>query len=669
MRRFLAGLATLGFRAAPRPLFRNSVLSGVAVLAGTLVVWQSLVARDRRQLANATDLAASAIADKLSSEILSRTMPVRRLAVRWGLHVRPVREQWMSEAELFATAMPGYLAIAWVDSDLQPQWFAPQAGNAALAAPQWTEQPRSRDAFERARESRALAASRSIELAGERAFLVCMPVVSDGVLRGFIAGLFRTDELLNDILTAASPSAFATAVYDGDRQLYPRRARGTVSQPLSERKVDIHGIPWQVRVSPRAASLLDARSRLPQFVLIAGIGLALLVGVAVRLAETRQVRARALERLNRKLEREIAERHRVAEELRRANEALHSVIETCPLAILGIDARRLVTIWNSAASSTLGWGSGEVMGRPAPVLSDRVPAVAPGVERLVRLDCLLPVKNGGEIQAQVWGAILCSRNGSFAGMIWLIADQTEHKRLEDRLRRSEKFEAVSRLAGGLAHDFNNILGVIIGYAERVRDRIEPEGPLAAQLEQILAAAERAAAITDQLLAFGRGQTIRPELIDVNRFACELRPTLQKLVGDNVDIVIPAARTMGKVRIDPAQLQQVINTLALNAREAMPEGGRLSIETHDVVLGCEYAERLEVPAGAYVVLSITDTGSGVDDDTLQHLFEPFFTTRPLGRGIGLGLSTVHGIATQNGGGVEVNSNPGRGTVFRIYLPVA
>src|SRR5438477_5750179 len=229
-------------------------------------------------------------------------------------------------------------------------------------------------------------------------------------------------------------------------------------------------------------------------------------------------------------------------------------------------------------------------------------------------------------------------------------------------------EAVGRLAGGIAHDFNNLLMVISGYGEFLLDRIGPDPALRCPAEEIANAAERATSLTRQLLAFSRKQMMTPKVLDLNSVVTENLRMLTRMIGEDIDLVMIPSADLGAVRADPGQIDQVIMNLAVNARDAMPQGGRLTIETANVTLDEDYA-RLHAPlkSGEYVMLAISDTGIGMDAETQTHIFEPFFTTKESGKGTGLGLATAYGIVKQSGGGIRLYSEPGQGTTFRIYMP--
>src|SRR5438105_3529716 len=246
-------------------------------------------------------------------------------------------------------------------------------------------------------------------------------------------------------------------------------------------------------------------------------------------------------------------------------------------------------------------------------------------------------------------------------------DVTERRALEQQLRQAQKMEAVGRLAGGIAHDFNNLLMVISGYSEFLLDRIGPDANLRAPAQEIANAAERATSLTRQLLAFSRKQMLAPKVVDLNAVVTESLKMLTRLIGEDIDLVMVPGADLGAVKADPGQIEQVVMNLAVNARDAMPHGGKLTIETANVTLDESYTRfHAGVNPGEYVMLAISDTGSGMDAETQSHIFEPFFSTKGT-KGTGLGLSTVYGIVKQSGGYIWVTSEAGKGTTFKVYLP--
>ena len=251
------------------------------------------------------------------------------------------------------------------------------------------------------------------------------------------------------------------------------------------------------------------------------------------------------------------------------------------------------------------------------------------------------------------------------------AEEREEERcLEEQLRQAQKMESIGTLAGGIAHEFNNLLTPIIGYSELVLNEIRNDDPQRRNIEEIKKAGERAASLTKQLLAYSRKQVLQPRVLDLNAVIAELDKMLRRLIGADIELVTRLAPELGRVKIDPSQIGQIVINLAVNSRDAMPQGGKLTIETTNAQLDEAYARKnVAVTPGQYVLLSVSDTGCGMDAQTQSRVFEPFFTTKEIGKGTGLGLSMVYGIVKQSGGDIWVYSEIGRGTVFKIYLPRA
>ena len=273
-------------------------------------------------------------------------------------------------------------------------------------------------------------------------------------------------------------------------------------------------------------------------------------------------------------------------------------------------------------------------------------------------------KDGTPVHAAVWAAPLFNEAGETAEVVAFLADTTREKRLAEQLQQAQKMEAVGRLAGGIAHDFNNVLTAITGYCELALRKIRPDEPVRRHLEGIRAAADKATAFTRQVLSFSRKQKSSPRLVDLDDVAASVVSMLRPVIGEDIRVVQARSSSLWPVLADPGHLQQVLLNLAVNARDAMPEGGELTIETANVELPDAQSPAAQ---GPHVMVAVRDTGVGMNEEIRSHLFEPFFTTKEPGRGTGLGLATVHGAVKQSGGHLVVESLPGRGSTFRVYLP--
>ena len=368
-------------------------------------------------------------------------------------------------------------------------------------------------------------------------------------------------------------------------------------------------------------------------------------------------------------------RHERAERaLREANQHLAAVIQSSPLAIYTLDPESTVRSWNRAAEALYGWPAEEVIGRPLPTIGQDLEDHARLRDRVLRGEALRGVevtrrrKDGTLVNISLSVAPLHDAAGQVTGMLSLAADITEMRQLEVQYRQAQKMEAVGRLAGGIAHDFNNLLTAIIGTTALVLEDLGLESRARLDIQEIEKAAKRAAGLTRQLLIFSRQQVLEPRALDLNALVGNLEKMLHRLIGEDVELRTKPAAGLGAVRADPGQLEQAIVNLVVNARDAMPKGGRLTIETADVELDRSYvAGHVPTQPGPYVLLAVSDTGVGMDGATKARLFEPFFTTKEPGRGTGLGLATVYGIVKQSGGYVWAYSELGHGTTFKIYLP--
>ncbi len=369
--------------------------------------------------------------------------------------------------------------------------------------------------------------------------------------------------------------------------------------------------------------------------------------------------------------RDVSRHRRAAEELRHANETLRALIEATPLAIVAIDSEENVSKWNSAAEKMFGWSEAEVLGRPLPSERCEWPVLQEAARcgGSITKEATRSRKDGTLVEVTISAGPLAEPGAAPAGAVSVITDITEQKRLEQQLRQAQKMDAIGRLAGGVAHDFNNLLTVVMGYGEMLMSGLAADGRPREYALEILRAAEKASTLTKQLLAFSRRQVAYPVLLDINPVVSGVSNMLRRLIGENIELVLLLNPTVGAVRADPGQIEQIIINLVVNARDAMPGGGRISIETGIAELGDEYAKtHLGVQPGRYVCISVTDTGCGIPRTTQGQIFEPFFTTKDVGQGTGLGLSTIYGIVKQNNGSIWVYSEPGKGSAFKIYLPV-
>ena len=372
---------------------------------------------------------------------------------------------------------------------------------------------------------------------------------------------------------------------------------------------------------------------------------------------------------------DITERRRADEALRSSQDQYRALVDGVRDVIFALSPDGVLTALNPVFEEITGWSRAEWLGRQFAELLH--PADLPGalglLQQVLRAEprptaqLRVRTRDGGYRVGEFRAAVQ-RRDGAVVGILGIVRDITDRLTLEEQFRQAQKMEAVGQLAGGVAHDFNNLLTVISSYSELVLGALAPDDERRADLEEIQAAAARATALTRQLLAFSRRQVLQPTVLSLNAVVTHAENLLGRLMGEDVALVTRLDPALGSVKADAGQLEQVIMNLAVNARDAMPGGGTLTIETRNVEIGGAAAGAPEsvVPPGGYVLLRVADTGTGMDAGTRARIFEPFFTTKEPGKGTGLGLATVYGIVKQSGGYIFVDSEPGRGAAFRVYL---
>ena len=347
---------------------------------------------------------------------------------------------------------------------------------------------------------------------------------------------------------------------------------------------------------------------------------------------------------------------------------LEALVEASPMAILMLDLEKRVTLWNPAAERIFGWTFEELRGQPYPLVPDDgwaefevfFETVVQG-EGFSGVEARRTCKDGTTVDLEIATAPLCNADGVVVGAMAILDSRTEQKQLEARYRQAQKMEAVGRLAGGIAHDFNNALTVILNACEIARMR-HPDSPVLDDVATIERAGRRAAELTRQLLAFSRRQVLQPLVIDLNEVVASSVDMLRRVIGEDITVQTLLDSRLGCVLADPGQLEQLVMNLALNARDAMPNGGVMTLSTRELGPGHQFGD------GVWVELKVMDTGMGIAPDVLPHIFEPFFTTKDAGTGSGLGLASVYGVVHQSGGEVLVEANQGSGAVFRVLFPV-
>ncbi|PYT03174.1 MAG: hybrid sensor histidine kinase/response regulator, partial [Acidobacteria bacterium] len=375
---------------------------------------------------------------------------------------------------------------------------------------------------------------------------------------------------------------------------------------------------------------------------------------------------------------DVTERLRAEDALRRSEEKYRSLLAHVPDVTWTSDSEGVTPFISPNVEKVCGFNAEEVCRRPEELWFGRIhpddlERVFKSYRSLFKGDGVFDVEYRYRRMDGEWiwlhdRAIATYEKDGRAYADGMFTDVTERKEIEERLLQSQRMESVGRLAGGVAHDFNNLLTVVNGYSDLALRRLKDGDPLRRTVEEIRRAGERAARLTRQLLAFSRKQILQPKTLDLNALVSESGKMLRRVIGEDVEIVLALRPDLWKVRVDPAQLDQVLVNLAVNSRDAMPSGGTLSVVTDNVNVGAEGARRAApTQDGPHVLLKVSDTGCGMDAETMARVFEPFFTTKETGKGTGLGLSTVYGIIQQSGGFITVESEVGHGTTFSVYLP--
>jgi len=364
--------------------------------------------------------------------------------------------------------------------------------------------------------------------------------------------------------------------------------------------------------------------------------------------------------------------------LNKSEQMMVALLESASQAIISVDTTGKMVLANTRTEAMFGYSRGELLGASVDLLLPESKRSQHGRQRAeyftrphvrpmgIGMELAGRRKDGTEFPVEVSLSYVEIEEGLFA--IAFVSDISQRKNLEEQLQHAQKMEAVGRLAGGVAHDFNNMLTVIAGYNRMLLDELSPLDPLRSYAEEALTAADRAAELTNQLLAFSRRQITQPRVASVNSVVSQAEKMLHRLIGEDIKLVSKLSPDAGNIRVDPGHLEQALVNLAVNSRDAMPLGGRLTLETANVALDEHYARsHLGVKPGQFVMIAVTDNGSGMDAATRRHIFEPFFTTKEKGKGTGLGLATVYGIVKQAGGDIWVYSELGHGTAFKLYFP--
>ncbi len=672
------------------------LIVGAGVLVFTLIICLALSSWEQTQAEQKILLTSSSLTANIRSRTNARVEALARLKKHWAVRENLGESEQREDAAFMSNYILGCEAIGYVDTSCKTRWLA-QTAERPLSYFDlgWAEGLLIELGIPANHEQSLI--THTIEApGGEKVFLVTIPNFPGKGRDGTIVGVFSVEETVDAILNQTVAVGYSLSIFDGHEQIYSRDFAG--AHKGRDWKVasviPLQNVRWQMETWPSQAILDEGRSYLPEVILAGGTLMALLLAVAILLAQTARARTAAVLAGNLEMKREIAEHKRTEDALRKSEDRFRAFVEQSSEGIWCYEAEQPIPITLSASEQV------ELFHRYG-YLAECNDAMAhmygaSSAEELIgaRVNDLLPLdeENRGYLMAFINSGyrmvdaethevdkhghqryflnnlIGVVENGFLLRAWGSQREITERKLLEQRLHQSQRMEAVGRLAGGIAHDFNNLLTAIIGYSDLLLMDLNGNQNARSSAEEVKKAGQRAAGLTRQLLAFSRKQVLQPKVIELNAVVEDMDKMLRRLIGEDIELITVLEESRGRVKADPGQIEQVIMNLAVNSRDAMPRGGKLTIETANIVLDHLYArQHMEVEPGPYVMLAVSDTGHGMDKETQAHIFEPFFTTKESGQGTGLGLATVYGIIRQSGGNIWVYSEPGQGTTFKIYLP--
>lgn len=669
---------------------------GTGVIVFTFIICLALSNWEQTQAKQKILLTSSSLTANIRSRINARVEALARLKKHWAVGEILGDSEQRADAAFMLNYILGCESIGYVDTSYKTHWLAQTAERPlsysdlgwaeGLLIELGTPADREQSLITRATEAPG----------GEKVFLVAIPNFPGKGRDGTIVGVFSVQVTVDAILNQTVALGYSISIFDGHQHIYSRDFAD--EHKGRDRKVDsvipLRNVTWQMEVRPSQAILDQGRSYLPEVILAGGTLMALLLAVAVFLAQTAHARTAAVLAGNREMKHEIAERKRTEDALRKSEERYRAFVQQSSEGIWCYEAEQPIPITLEAAEQVELFHRYGYLAECNDVMAHMYEASS--AEEIIgaRVNDLLPLDEENReylmafidsgyrmVDAETHEVDKHGHQRYFLNnLVGVVEDGfllrawgsqreiTERKFLEQQLLQSQRMEAVGRLAGGVAHDFNNLLTAIIGYSELMLMDSNVNQTARASAEEIKKAGQRAAGLTRQLLAFSRKQVLQPKVIEMNAVVEDMNKMLRRLIGEDIELITVLEESRGRVKADPGQIEQVIMNLVVNARDAMPRGGKLTIETANIELDELYSRKhMEVEPGSYVMLAVSDTGHGMDKEILSHIFEPFFTTKEAGRGTGLGLATVYGIIRQSGGNIWVYSEPDQGSTFKVYLP--
>jgi PAS domain S-box-containing protein len=639
-------------------------------VAFAVTLWQGVGAQDHARIERLVQAEAARVQQQLQNDLPGQFVPLVQVAGRWGPKGKPADDKLADDAGNYIGQHPGCLAVAWVDANGRFEWLESVQEARHFEEVLFAEGGQGQAFLAQARGRSETTLGRAAEGAGQRRSLLLGYVPIPGA--GGLLAVFRLQEMLDAVLNANVAPGFAVSIDEGQRTVYSRLTAEKVHRAGWERhnQVQIGGMAWQVHTWPTPEVMDKERFSLPKWGLAFGFLLIALLALAVRLARTAHRRAQALEA-------EMAERHLAAKALRASEAKYRSLIENLEQSVFLKDRELHFIAANKQFCQSLGCDEAAIVGKTD---FDFFP---PDLAEKYRTDDRVVMAEGKRMELEeqnpLDGKLRTVRvvktpvrddQGHIIGVLGIFWDVTQERALGLQLRQAQKMEAIGQLAGGIAHDFNNLLTAIMGNLSLMSTRMpttDPSREFALAAEQ---ASHRAAHLTKQLLGFSRRTLLCSQPTDIKIAMDEVIDILRRTIDPRIHVEVKAAADVWRVQADPTQLNQVLMNLCLNARDAMPEGGYLRLESKNMVLDeSDVRMSLEARPGEFVCLRVSDTGHGIPREVRPRIFEPFFTTKGPGQGTGLGLAMVFGIVKQHRGWIDCYSEVNEGTRFDIYLPRA
>jgi PAS domain S-box-containing protein len=644
----------------------------LGTMASVVLLWQGLLAQERRQIREKVTVGGDSI-----GRALVRDFQTRLTALQGYGEASAGRDQGaavnvrLSEANLFLALFQDYRTVAWVDPSLDVRWVASRKGEGITGARIAAFSQGQIALLQAARDTRGsvVAPARNRD-DDSRQFAIYLPIYTGQGFRGYIFGLLDVGAFLAVAIPEHRFPGLSAVVFDGIDELFRLhdRADELPEQWRQRREVALNDNVWRLDVWPTQTLIDRTRTVLPLAALVTGMLLTALIALANYFQDQ-------VSRERKRAERKLAERE----------QRLRGVIDNVADAIVTIRESSAIESFNAAAESIFGYSAEEARGTdirellPGPfgTLSGDEGDGAEGAsgeepDGWARTVAASPHETMGRRKDGSEVPIDLSISEMWVGeerlFIGIARDISERKETEAQLQQAQKMEAVGQLTGGVAHDFNNLLTVILGNLRLLEQRLADDRRLSKWVDTASRAALRGADLTKRLLAFSRRQILEPKVLDLNKLVGDVDLLLRRSLGATVDMKFAFADDLWLTKVDPGQLENALLNLVINARDAMPDGGTLTIETANARLDEAYASRqADVEAGEYVLLMVSDVGTGMSKELRKRVFEPFFTTKETGKGTGLGLSMVYGFVKQSGGHAAIYSEIGLGTTVRLYFP--